>query len=152
MIPMQNVKFVSVTPPVAIVDDASWTTTEIDTLGWDYCTICVYLGATDIAVAALTLTESETAGSGHANVTAGIWGTANNHAGSSSTLPSATDDNKMFLYEIDLRDRMRYLDLTFTAGDGSAGTFAVAIAVLSRGNMGPTTVAERGDIVEILRF
>ena len=152
MIHQQNVKFMSVTPPRAILDNASWTTVEIDTLGWDYLVYMFYLGATDIAIAALTLTESETAGSGHTNITAGVWGTANNHAGVASTLPSATEDNNIFLFEVDLRGRMRYIDLTATAGNGTAGSFATCIAMLSRGKIAPTTAAERGDVTEILRF
>lgn len=133
MIPAQRQKFVSMTPPAAIVDNASYTTAEIDTIGWDYCQIVVYLGATDIAMAALAVTESDTSGSGHANVTGLIFGTSTNIDGSTSTLPSATDDNKFFIFDIDLRGRKRYLDLTATAGNGTAGTFATAFAILSRG-------------------
>ena len=64
MIALQNTKFVSVTPPGAILDNTVATTAEIDTAGWDYCTIVVYLGATDIAMDELTVTESDTSGSG----------------------------------------------------------------------------------------
>jgi len=146
----QNCKLVSMTPPAAIVDDASYTTAEVDTLGFDYAKIVVYLGATDIAMTALAVTESDTSGSGHANVTGLVWGTSNNIAGSTSTLPSATDDNKFFVFDIDLKGRKRYLDLTATAGDGTAGTFAVAWCELSRAEDTPTTAAKRG-AAEILR-
>lgn len=145
-----NTKLVGITPPAAIIDDASATTAEIDTLGFDYCQIVVYLGATDIAMTALAVTESDTAGSGHANVTGLIWGTSSNIAGSTSTLPSATDDNKFFVADIDLRGRKRYLDLTATIGNGAAGTYFTAFAVLSRKEGGITTAAERG-AQEILR-
>lgn len=144
MIPEQKVKVIGVTFPVAIVDDASWTTVEVDTLGFDYCTYYFMLGANDIAVTALAVTESDTAGSGHANVTGLIFGTSNNTGGSASTLPSATDDNKLFAFEIDLRARKRYLDLTATNGDGTIGGFSAAWAVLSRAKEAPNTAAERG--------
>jgi hypothetical protein len=49
MNPLQNTKLVSITPPAAIVDNASWTTAEIDTSGWDYAQIICYFGAMDIA-------------------------------------------------------------------------------------------------------
>lgn len=137
-------KLVKMTPPQAIVDNASWTTTEVDTLGFDYCEIYVHLGATDVAMAALAVTESDTSGSGHANVPGLIFGTSTNTAGSTSTLPSATDDNKFFCFDIDLRGRKRYLDLTATAGDGTTGTFLVAWAVLSRAEATPVTASERG--------
>ena len=59
MIPAQSVKYVSVTPPAAIVDNASYTTAEIDTYGWDYAKIVCYVGATDIAMTALKVQEAD---------------------------------------------------------------------------------------------
>lgn len=144
MFPLQDSKFVSVTPPAAIVDNAAYTTAEIDTLGWDWATFIVYLGATDIAMTLFAVTESDTSGSGHANITNTVMGTAANDTGSTSTLPSATDDNKFFAVSIDLRGRKRYLDLTITAGDGTTGTFAAAFCILSRGKDAPRTAAEAG--------
>ena len=144
MIASQTQKVVAITPPGAIVDDASWTTTEIDTAGYDYCTVYVMLGATDIAMAELTVTESDTSGSGHADVTGLIFGTSDNTAGDTSTLPSATDDNKIFAFEIDLRARKRYLDLTATAGNGTAGTYMAAWAVLERADEYADSATDRG--------
>lgn len=144
MVNEQTTKIVAVTNPVAIVDDASWVTTEVDTLGYEYATMYVMLGASDIAMAAFAVTESDTSGSGHTNITDAIFGTSTNTAGSTSSLPSATDDGKIFAVEIDLKARKRYLDLTLTAGNGAAGTFAVAWCVLSRGKQSPNTAAERG--------
>jgi hypothetical protein len=144
VIESQKSKIVAVTVPVAIVDNASWTTIEVDTKGFEYATYYVMLGASDIAMTALAVTESDTAGSGHANVTGLIFGTSTNTAGSTSTLPSATDDGLIFGFEIDLRPRKRYLDLTATAGNGAAGTFAVAWCELSRAHTTPDTATERG--------
>jgi hypothetical protein len=59
-------------------------------------------------------------------------------------LPSATDDNKVLLAEIDMRGRKRYLRLVATAGDGATGTYLVAFAILSRGGQGPVSSADRG--------
>jgi hypothetical protein len=148
--PLQNTKFVQLTPPAAIVDNASYTVAELDTKGWDYCTIVCCLGATDIAMVALTVTESDSAGSGHANVTGLIMGTSTNIDGSTSALPVSTDDNTIQLFEIDLRGRKRYLDMTATAGDGSAGTFMSVLAILSKAAEAPTSIAERG-CDEVLR-
>lgn len=150
MHPMQHVKYVSVTPPAAIVDDASYTTAEIDTKGFDYCTIVVYLGATDIVMGALAVTESATSGSGHANVTGLVWGTSANIDGSTSALPSATDDNSFQVAQIDLKSRERYLDVTATAGNGTLGTFATIFAILSRAEESPSTSAGFG-ADEVLR-
>lgn len=144
MICSQRQKLVAITPPQAIVDNASWTTAEIDTFGFDYATIYVHFGAMDIAMVALKVTESDTAGSGHADVTGLVFGTSTNTAGSTSTLPSATDDNKFFAFEVDLRGRKRYLDLVATGGDGAAGTFLVAWAVLERAEINPDSATDRG--------
>lgn len=144
MVNAQRVKMIAIIQPVAIVDNASWTTVEVDTKGWDYCTYVFVLGATDIAMTALAVTESDTTASGHVNVTGLIFGTSANTGGSTSTLPSATDDDKLFGFEIDLRGRKRFLDLTATGGDGTLGAFASCIAILSRGKEEPSTAAEAG--------
>jgi hypothetical protein len=102
------------------------------------------LGATDIAMAALKLQESDASGSGMADITGAVFGTSTNTDGDTSTLPSATDDGLIFAIEVDLRGRKRYLDLTATAGDGDAGTYGVAWCVLTRAKQGPITAAKRG--------
>lgn len=143
-------KYVAITPPAAIVDDASFTTNEIDTAGWDYLEIIGLLGATDIAMVALAVTESDTSGSGHANVTGLVWGTSTNIDGTTSALPSATDDNTIQIAQIDLRGRKRYIDVTATGGNGTNGAYFTIIGRLSRGENTPTTVAQMG-ANEVLR-
>jgi len=136
-------KFVSITPPAAIVDNASYTTASIDTAGFEYLEVFVFLGATDIAMTALKLQESDTDGS-YADVTGLIYGTSAGIAGTTAALPIATDDNKCFKFEVDLRGRKRYFDLVATAGDGTAGTFLTAFALLSRASDHPVSASERG--------
>jgi len=140
MIPALEQKVVLVTSPAAIIDNASATTNEIDTLGYDYCTIYVSVGATDIAMSALKVQESDTSGSGFADVSAL---TASGTTGD-GRLPTATDDNKVFAFFIDLRKRKRYLDLVATCGDGAAGTYLSAIAVLSRAKESPSSSTKLG--------
>lgn len=130
-------KMVSITPPAAIVDNASFTTAEVDTIGYDYAVITVYLGALDIALTALKVTEADVSATSHADVTGLVFGT-------DGTLPSATDDNKFFQFYIDLRARKRYLDLVVTMGDGTTGGFVTAWCELYRGKIGPQTAAEQG--------
>jgi hypothetical protein len=144
MIPVTH-KLVAVTPPAAIVDNAAYTTTAVDTLGFRFARFVVFLGATDIAMAGLKVQESDDSGmSGAADITGAVFGTSANDTGSTSAVPSATDDNKFFTVEIDLRGRKRYLDLVGTAGDGAAGTFLVAWCELYRGETIPTTAAQKG--------
>jgi hypothetical protein len=150
MNPLQATKLAIVISPVAIKDNAAWTTNEIDTLGYDFLQIIFFLGATDIAVAELKVQESDTSGSGFADVTGLVCGTSTNADGATSALPSATDDNKITLFEIDLRGRKRYIDLSATAGNGTAGSYAAAVAILSRAEKAPVTATERG-CDEILR-
>lgn len=149
MIHAQNCKFVSITPPAAIVDDASYTTASIDTAGYDYMQVFVYLGATDIAAVALKLQSSDTDGS-YADLPGAVYGTSANIAGSTSALPSADDGNECFLFEVNLLGKKRYFDLVATAGNGSAGTYMTAFALLWRGDIAHTSAANRG-FADILR-
>jgi hypothetical protein len=150
MVNAQAVKVVRVIDPAAIKDNASWTAVEIDRLGFDYCQIYCYVGATDIAHVALKVQESGTSGSGFTDVTGLVFGTSTNTDGAASTLPSATDDNKFFCFDIDLRGRKRYLSVVATAGDGTAGTYMTAWAVLSRAGETPMSATQRG-CAQILR-
>lgn len=143
-------KLVSITPPAAISDNATLTTAEIDTLGWSELTIIVYEGATDIAMAALSVTQSDSAGSGHAAITGLVWGTSTNIDGTTSALPSATDDNLFQVAQIDLKGKKRYIDVTATTGDGAAGSFVTILGILTRPQVSPTSASEAG-ANEILR-
>ena len=142
---LQNVKQVLVTPPAAIVDNASFTTNTIDTLGYNKLAVYFQVGATDIAMAALKLQESDDSGmSGAADITGAVYGTSTNpDTGSTSALPTATDDNKVFGFFVDLKGRKRYIDVVATAGDGSTGTYGSCIAFLYNGNETTDTATER---------
>lgn len=148
MVHAQKTKFVAVTPPGAIVDNAAFTTNVVDCRGYSYLTLVVQLGALDIALAALKLQESNVAASATA-LTSGtdISGTV---GGTDFTLPSATDDNKFIVFHVNLIGRSRYIDLVMTGGDGSAGTYANALAILSRGQDTPDTAAEAGALLRIV--
>lgn len=144
MVHAQMCKKFIVTSPGALIDDASATTNEIDTLGYDYVTIDCIFGATDIALTALKVQQSDASGSGHADVTGLVYGTSLDIAGATSALPIDTDDNKVFSFEIDMRGKKRYLDVVATFGNGSVGGYIAIIANLWRAKDGPTTAAERG--------
>lgn len=136
---LQNVKTVFITKPTAIVDNAAFTTDTVDTLGFGKLRIVIGLGALDIAVAAMKLRESDDSGmSGAADVSGADFSV------SPLTLPSATDDNKLYAIFVDMRGRKRYLDVTLTGGDGATGTYAVAWADLYQAASTPNTAAERG--------
>ena len=133
MVPLP--RFKSITPPGAILDNAAATTAEVDCQDADYIIVTAYFGATDIAAAVLKLQASDTSGSGFTDI-------SGSDLASSAT---ATIDGTAIRWYIDRRKTMgnkRYLDLLFTAGDGSAGTYFTAFADLYRLNSTPTSNAE----------
>lgn len=136
---LQGCKFINVTPPVAINDNAAYTTAIVDTKGFREATFLISFGVMDIAVAALKLTESDAS-----NMASATDVPSADFSVSPLTLPSATDDGTQSAIFVNLMGRKRYLDLTFTAGDGSAGTFAVVTCILSRAEQMPDTATKRG--------
>ena len=140
MIHSQANKFAAMIVPASI-NDATATEIELDTLGFDYCTIYVYFGAMAAAMTALSVKEGDTSGSYDSTAIA-AYGTTDDIAGSTSALPTASDDGKCFMFDIDLKGRKRYLELTAT---GAAGANLIgAFALLSRADNGPVTAADRG--------
>lgn len=138
-------KTVAVTSPGAIVDNAGFTTNTIDTKGFAFITIIVVLGALDVALAAFKLRESNADDmSGAVDVTGADFSVA------PATLPAATDDNKLYAIHVNLKGRKRYLDLTLTGGDGAAGTYASAVAILSEASEVPSSVEARGFAQELI--
>lgn len=144
---IQNLKnkYVPVTSPGAIVDNAGFTTNTIDTKGFAFITIIVVLGALDVALAAFKLRESNADDmSGAADIAGADFSVA------PATLPAATDDNKLYALHVNLKGRKRYLDLTLTGGDGAAGTFATAVAILSEASEVPSSAEARGFAQELI--
>lgn len=136
---LQKVKTVYVTKPGAIVDAAAFTTDIIDTIGFRKARFVVGLGALDIAVTAMKLTHSNDSGmSGAADISGADFSV------SPLTLPSATDDNKLYAIHVDLRGKKRYMDLSLTGGDGSSGSYAVAWVDLYDAEEAPNSATERG--------
>ena len=143
---LQGVKTVLVTPPAAIVDNASFTTNTIDTAGYGKVAIFFALGASDIAMTALKVQESDDSGmSSPADITGCVFG-----ATGAPALPTATDDNKIFGFFINLGGRKRYFDVVATAGDGSSGTFGTCWAVLYNGDL-PSTALGRGLAANLIK-
>lgn len=136
---LQNVKVVKVTQPAAIVDNAAFTTATIDSKGFRKMLIVVALGALDIAIAAMKLTNSDDSGMSGATDVSGA-----DFSVSPLTLPAATDDNKLYGIHVDCRGKKRYYDLSLTGGDGTSGTFADVTVILFDPEEGPASATERG--------
>lgn len=141
MTDLQAIKFQNVVPPAAIYDNASWTMLSpgyVDTFGLNYITYILQLGAMDIAMVALKLTECETSGGSYTDISGADFSV------SPLTLPVDTDDNKLVAIYVPISGvRMRYQKIVATFGDGAAGTYASCIALLSPSQK-PSTATTRG--------
>jgi hypothetical protein len=145
MIEAFNTKFVHLIPPQAIIDNAYFAgshqhgsiNNDVDTAGWNYAAIYFYIGATDIALAELSLYDSPD------DSTYTII-SASNYATSPATLPSATDDNKAVVWFVDLRKYDRYIRINAKGGNGTVGGYGAGWALLSRGDESGGAVANQG--------
>lgn len=136
---LQAIEIRELVPPGAIVDNAAFTTRTIDMKGIREALFLVQFGAMDIAAAVFKLTESEDSGmSGATDVTGGDFSV------SPATVPSATSDNTIFGIHVKNRgNRKRYLDISLTGGDGTAGTYAGGVVLLIP-DTAPSTATLRG--------
>jgi hypothetical protein len=130
-------------------DNDSFTAVELDTKGFSYAEIAAIFQNVPANVAALSVQEADALvgdGGVYADVTGLIVGTSNTIAGATSALPTAAaGDDKITLFQIDLRDRKRYLKLVATAGNGAGtATELTAVARLSRAESVPVTAAGMG--------
>lgn len=120
----------NVLPPAAIVDNASYTTNCIDTQGLTSVAYYVHIGATDIAMVALRVEESDTLTNATTLGGTPVIISGANFATAPATLPSATADNTIVRVVVNVRgNRLRYQKLVATAGDGATGTFLSCIAI-----------------------
>ena len=136
---LQEAKTVWVTEPGAVVDNTAFTTAAVDCKGFSRARIVIGLGATDIALAALSLNESDDSGMSNSSAVPGT-----DFSVSPLTLPDADDDKTLYAIHLNLSGRKRYLDVSLTAGNGSAGTYAVVWADLYGGQVAPVSAEGRG--------
>lgn len=139
---LQQTKIVPIAFPQT-VNNAAVTTTTVDTLGFNKCRIKVKLGSIDATMALFKVMESDDAlMSGEVDIAATVFGGTGNPA-----LPTASDDNKVYLIHLDLKGRKRYLDLKLTTGNGAVGTALDAEAELYDALTVPNAAAEQGAAV-----
>lgn len=154
MNPVQNQKVVTVSLGSTIHDNVALTTTEVDSLGFDYAQFYLYIGVTDVAFTVLNISEGTTAAGASTGTiipdtnfasTAGITAID----GSTLILPSATQDTTWRRIDVDLKDKERYLSMNMTVGDAT-GAYIHALCLLSRAGQPPITEAGQG-CVQIAR-
>jgi len=121
---LQTTKVQIAIAPGAIVDNSAFTSNVIDKNdfpGADYLEFEGVIGATDVAMTVLKVMESDT------KTDATTLGGTPALVKDSTTKPTASDSNKVFIFGIDLsKTRQRYLQLQATAGNGTAGTYLSA--------------------------
>lgn len=127
----------------ALVDNTSWTSTCLDTAGLDGVYVIVTLGASDIAMAALKVQESDTL-TDATTLASGTDISGADFSVSPLTLPSATADNTSVGVFIPIVGaRKRYINVIATAGNGSVGTYAEAKGFCTP-KIVPDSASERG--------
>lgn len=140
MVEMQNIKIVNAVVPVSL-NNAAATPVTIDTLGWSFCTIFAVVGATTGALSVLKVQHSSD-DSSYADLT----------GSTPTTLPGATDDNKIWcVWHLPIGRTTptnttaikRYLKVQMTENNTGTGIYG-AYAILSKGDQGPSSAAEAG--------
>ncbi len=142
---LQHCKFVSAIKPGALIDNNTATADVIDCRGFDFLTVIVQLGATDIAMTALKLETSSASGGSYADLTGATFAGGSGLGGATLALPSATDDGQTCVFQVDMRGKNPFVKVVATFGDGSSGGFVAAVAVLSRAKFPPITSATTAD-------
>jgi hypothetical protein len=142
MVALQTIRLVNMLPAVSAT--AAFTTTAADSVSSgiksDYATIIVNLGAMASALTVLKLTDSDD-NTTYGDVTGFVGGT-------DFTLPTATDDNKFVVFQVDMKKRKRYLKVEATAG-GTAVVMSITCAY-SRGKVGPNSAADAGALALVI--
>lgn len=149
MNPFSTVKPYHMIQPQAIVNNGYFvgshqgtTPRQVDTKGFGALLIVVQYAASDIAMAELSLYESNTTTDGDFAIIA-----ASNYATAGiGTLPSATADNTFLGWIVTNlgTTRLRYLRVNAKAGNGSTGSFLSAFALLGLPEQGIDSVSEAG--------
>ena len=128
MIHAQNFALQMVIDPVA--NSGATTAEEIDCRGYNYLTVVVGLGNIASAVTALKLTEATSSGGSFSDIDAATIGNAAclDFEGNATVLPGTSDDDRMVVFEVDLRNREPFIKPVVTAGGSANGVFCLAIA------------------------
>lgn len=136
MIATQNLKYINALSPVTL-DDATGTAIAVDTAGYHSVAFVLSIGATDAAVTAFSLTESDTEGGSYTAIS----------SSTPSSLLSATDDNDLNIIHLNLRNaaRKRYIKVVVTVANGaSTGGVVSCLAVLGDPAIAPNSGVDRG--------
>lgn len=134
MIYPNTVKYATLVPPQARLNNAAVTVSSVDRRGFDYANIEAIVGANDIGFTVFKLQESDDNAT-WSDVPGGDYSI-------SATLPANTP-NVIYGWDVDLKAHKRYLRVAATVGNGTSGLFLTVIALLARAEQAPSTAASR---------
>ncbi|NBT14275.1 MAG: hypothetical protein EBS56_11975 [Planctomycetia bacterium] len=121
---------------------------EIDTIGFAYASIDVvfspFTAAATAAATVLRLAQSDSSGSGQANISGFVGGTDFTVAAGSTTGANAGYTHR---FDVDLRGKKRYLTVYATP---AATVGVVTVARLSKGEAGPTSASDKGVSTQVV--
>lgn len=134
------------TLPTAVVGATATSTLTIDRLGYDHVSVSAIRAsnASTVFASVLKVEESDASGSGYSDVTALVGGGT---GGFSIPAVSDTDSAAIVKLDIDARAKKRYLKVSMTPG--ASATLAI-VASLSKAEVSPSTVAEKGVIGHVV--
>lgn len=144
MIHGQFMKTQSLVAPISALTNATQTA-NIDTKGYDYCTILVHAdtaadATNKLITTGILLKESD-------DTVVSNFATISGHvAGTDYTVPApSTSVANVYRFGVDCRARKRYLRIALTPL--GAATLMSAEAVLERAERAPTTTTEQGTVL-----
>lgn len=134
--------------PSATNSSSTSTTTAFDTAGYDYLELVFSQGtvSTGLTLSTLALQEGDSSTTATTNITGAIAGTSTPlfaSAGAGSNLPSSSTNGTLQVFNIDLKGRKRWMNLSAIASS-STGLPCDAIARLSRSERAPESAAQYG--------
>jgi hypothetical protein len=138
MIDLQQTKKVQLVWPQARINNAAVVCASVDRKGFDYATIRVAIGATDVGFTTFKLQESDD-NTTFTDIPGADFSVA------PLSLPANASGNTLWEWQVDLRgSRKRYLRPALTVGNGASGAFVSATAELSRPEQSPYNAATQG--------
>lgn len=137
MIEITQSKKVQLTWPAARVNNAPVGCLGVDRSGFDYAVVRVAIGANDCGYTTFKMQESDD-NSTFTDVPGADFSIA------PLVLPSPTNGDTLWEWQLDLRGRKRYLKPSLIAGNGSVGAYVSVTAELSRSEQAPITAAQQG--------
>ena len=138
MIEAQNIREVKILDPISVAGGGTATTTEVDTLGYQYALVRVHSGLVGAnGVTTLQITMGNTSGS-----------LSNLSGGAFTALVDANDGIFLHAY-IDLRGKGRYLNMVLTNG-ATNPSLLEASCILFRAESTPNTATARGVLEQLI--